>query len=184
VPVRDQPPGRHPLLRRKPVIDLDVVIGTLADPPAVTASPGSQPAGAIPEDPSRCAHASQEEMIMIEGTLIAESLRVGTSLEGLNPTVRKVSRVRPGDSTVGQPQIWTLLDFEADEAAADELARIFADALDQPGWYVDFRSPAETFVMFPGRIFRYPRGDDARRAEVQAHGRQLAIPETQLDWPV
>jgi hypothetical protein len=49
---------------------------------------------------------------------------------------------------------------------------------------VDFRSPGETFVVFPGRIFRYPRGDDADRAEVQACGRQLAIPEAQLDWPV
>ena len=44
--------------------------------------------------------------------------------------------------------------------------------------------PAETFVVFPGRIFRYPRGDDVGRAEAETHGRQLAIPESQLDWPV
>ena len=43
---------------------------------------------------------------------------------------------------------------------------------------------AVTFVVFPGRIFRYPRGDRAGRAEAEAYGRQLAIPETQLDWPV
>jgi hypothetical protein len=121
---------------------------------------------------------------MVEGTLIAESLRVGTNLDNLKLTVRKISRLRPGNTTADQPEIWTLLDFEADEAEADELAPAFADALDQPGWYVDFRSPAETFVVFPGRIFRYPRGDDARRAEAEAYGRQLAIPETQLDWPV
>jgi hypothetical protein len=60
----------------------------------------------------------------------------------------------------------------------------FAGALDQPGWYMDFRSPAETFVVFPGRIFCYPRGDGAGRADAQAHGRRLAIPEPQLDWPV
>lgn len=122
---------------------------------------------------------------MIEGVLIAESLRAGTNLEDLKLTVRKVSRLRPEDTAAEQPKIWTLLEFEADEAEADELARVFADALDdQPSWYVDFRSPAETFVVFPGCIFRYPRGDGARRAEVQAYGRQLAIPETQLDWPV
>jgi len=28
------------------------------------------------------------------------------------------------------------------------------------------------------------RGDDTGRADAQAHGRQLAIPELQLDWPV
>jgi hypothetical protein len=92
--------------------------------------------------------------------------------------------LRPGGTTADQPEVWTLLDFEADEAEADEFTRIFADALDQPGWYADFRSPVETFVVFPGRIFRYPRGDDAGRAEAHAHGRKLAIPEAQLDWPV
>lgn len=121
---------------------------------------------------------------MIEGTLIAESLRIGTSLENLDLTVRKISRYRVPDVTPDQPSIWTVLDFAADEGQADRLARTFADALEQPGWYVNFESPAESFVMFPGRIFRYPRGDAAGRDEAQAYGRQLAIPEPQLDWTV
>jgi hypothetical protein len=83
-----------------------------------------------------------------------------------------------------QPGTWTTLDFEADETQAWELAQAFAGALDRPGWYVDFRSPTYTFVVLPGRTFRYPRGDDKGRAAAQAHGRQLAIPEAQLDWPV
>ena len=121
---------------------------------------------------------------MIEGTLITESLRVGTVLENLKLTVRKISRYRAGGTTPDQPEIWTTLDFEAEETQAEELARTFADVLDQPGWYVNFESPAENFVVFPGRIFRYPRGDVAGRAAAQAHGRRLAIPEPQLDWPV
>jgi hypothetical protein len=124
-------------------------------------------------------------MIVIEGALIAESLRIGTNLEDLTLTIRKISRLQPQDTTADQPGTWTIFFFEADEAEADNLARTFADALDdQPAWYVDFRSPAETFVVFPGRIFRYPRGNDAGRAEAESHGRQLAIPDTQLDWPV
>lgn len=122
---------------------------------------------------------------MIEGTLIMESFRVGTTLQDLNLTVRKISRLRPEGTAADQPKIWTLLEFEADEAEADKFTRTFADALDdQPGWYADFRSLAETFVVFPGRIFRYPRGDNAGRAEAQAHGRKIAIPEAQLDWPI
>jgi len=121
---------------------------------------------------------------MIEGTLIAESLRVGTVLADLRLTVRKISRYRAGGTTPDQPDIWTTLDFEADDARTEELAQAFADALDQPGWYVNFESPAENFVVFPGRIFRYPRGDAAGRAAAQAHGRRLAVPEPQLDWPV
>ena len=49
---------------------------------------------------------------------------------------------------------------------------------------MNFQSPVSSFVVFPGQIFRYPRGDAAGRAEAQAYGRQLAIPEPQLDWTV
>jgi hypothetical protein len=123
-------------------------------------------------------------MAMLEGTLIAESLRVGTTLADLNLIVRKISRYRSGGTTPDQPEIWTALDFEAGDSDARELAEVFAGVLDQPGWYVNFQSPAESFVIFPGKIFRYPRGDAAGRAAAQAHGRQLAIPEPQLDWTV
>jgi hypothetical protein len=121
---------------------------------------------------------------MIEGTVIAESLRPGTSLKNLGLLVRSISRFEAPGTTADQPNTWTAFDFEADEAQAEDLARAFAGALDERGWYVDFRSPAETFVVFPGRVFRYPRGDESGRAEAQAHGRQLAIPEPQLDWPI
>jgi hypothetical protein len=119
---------------------------------------------------------------MFQGTLIMESLRVGTNLENLTLTVRKISRYRAAGTTPDQPDIWTVLDFEIEESAAQELAEAFAGRLDEPGWYADFRSPSLSFVVFPGRIFRYPRGDQASRAEAQAYGRQLAIPEPQLDW--
>jgi hypothetical protein len=124
-------------------------------------------------------------MTMIEGGLITESLRVGTTLDDLQLTVRKISRARQSDTVPGEPEIWTILDFAADEACADELAQTFAAALDdQPvTWYADFRTSTETFVVFPGRIFRYPRGDRAGRAEAEAYGRQHAIPEAELDWP-
>lgn len=121
---------------------------------------------------------------MLEGTLIAESLRVGTTLADLNLIVREISRYRAGGTTPDQPEIWTTLAFEAEDSHARELADVFAEVLDQPGWYVNFQSAAESFVVFPGKIFRYPRGDAAGRAAARAHGRQLAIPEPQLDWTV
>jgi hypothetical protein len=122
---------------------------------------------------------------MIEGTLIMESLRVGTSLENLALTVCKISKYRARGTTPAQPGIWTTLEFEADETQAAGLAQAFADVLDDgPGWYVNFQSPTEAFVVYPGRIFRYPRGGAAGRAEAQAHGRGLGIPEPQLDWTV
>lgn len=122
---------------------------------------------------------------MIEGTLITESLRVGTELENLRLTVRKISRHRQDDAPPDAPDIWTLLEFEADDADADRLTEDLAGALDdQPtAWYADLRSPAETFVVYPGRVFRYQRGDHAGRAEAEAYGRDHGIPQSQLDWP-
>jgi len=121
---------------------------------------------------------------MIDGTLIAESLRAGTTLDDLRLTVRTISRYRAGGTTQDQPGVWTAIEFEADEAIAAELAQAFADVLAEPGWYVNFQSPAESFIVFPGRIFRYPRGDASGRADAQAYGRRLAIPDPQLDWTV
>ena len=122
---------------------------------------------------------------MIEGTLIAESLRPGTELGGMRLAVLKLSRAAAGDVSAGQPQLWTFIEFEAGEAAAGRLAAILVQALeDKPAWYADFRTPHETWVVYPGRIFRYPRGDTASREAAEAYGRSLGIPENQLDWPV
>lgn len=120
---------------------------------------------------------------MIKGTLIAESFRVGAELGGVCLTTRNIRRLAAGDLSAGQPEIWTLIEFEAEDAEADALSSALAGVLDEPGWYADFRSPGETFVVYSGRIFRYPRGDSAGRAEAAAHGRALGVPEAQLDWP-
>lgn len=50
------------------------------------------------------------------------------------------------------------------------------------GWYCDFRTTRETFVVFARRVFRYPRGDEQCRAEAEAYGRSVGVPEAQLDW--
>lgn len=121
---------------------------------------------------------------MLNGVLIAESLQVGAVLDNLGVTVTGIRRTRPEGTTADQPAVWTLIDFAAGDEDVDRLAALFADALDQPGWYVDFRTDAETFVIFAGRVFRYPRGDPAGRAAAQRHGRALGVPEPQLDWPV
>lgn len=117
---------------------------------------------------------------MYDGVLILESLKVGTVLADVPLVVRKVSRVEVGGTSAEQPAVWSLLEFSA--AAGERLAEVLADVLDAPGWYVDFRDERETFVVFPGRVFRYPRGDDAAREEAKEFGRGLRIPEAQLDW--
>ncbi|MFF1817613.1 hypothetical protein ACFVWG_09980 [Kribbella sp. NPDC058245] len=119
---------------------------------------------------------------MYRGTLILESLKVGSSLSGSPLVVRKLTRLEVANASPDQPPVWSLLEFEVDDQQAAALAAELQEALDQPGWYADFHNDHEIFVVFPQRIFRYSRGDQVARAEAQAHGRSLAIPEPQLDW--
>ena len=118
------------------------------------------------------------------GGLIAESLRVGGVLEGVPLTVTKVWRNDVGDVEAGQPRTWTYLDFEVADQDVERLAIALEGALERRGgWYCDFRTATETFVIFAGRSFRYPRGDDSGRARAADHARSVGVPEAQLDWP-
>ena len=120
----------------------------------------------------------------ISGTLIAESMRVGASVANLPMRVVKISREDAGDVSVGQPSAWTFLAFKMPDEHADALATALGDALSETGgWYCDFRSADETFVVFAGRVFRYRRGDAAARAGAEEFGRSVGVPEAQLDWP-
>ena len=122
--------------------------------------------------------------MVLTGTLIAESLRPGARLEGVTLTVTRISRENAGDPVAGQPRTWTFVEFVAAAGDADRLATALSRSLDERlGWYCDFRSPTETFVVFSDRIFRYSRGDAGKRTEAEAHARSIGVPESQLDWP-
>jgi len=121
---------------------------------------------------------------MLQGTLIAESIRPGTSLDDLHLIVRQITRHAPDGTAGDQPAAWTDIIFEADEQDLEDLAEKPAAVLDSAGWYADLRSGTETVVVCRGRIFRYPRGDAAGRAAVVAHGRGQGVPDHRLDWPI
>ena len=144
--------------------------------PAVSTRPGERGADGVAD--ARDGKDGQ----MIKGALIAESLRPGTTIEGIPLVIRKLYRFAPPNATPEQPPTWTVLEFEATEDQAEGLATVLTGILGAPGWYCDFASPSERFVVFPGRFFRYPRGDKAGRAEAQSYGRSFGVPEAQLDW--
>ena len=128
---------------------------------------------------------SDPSVMPVTGTLIAESLRVGAQIEGMPLTATKIERATVGDVAVGQPATWTFIEFEAREEDAQRLAHALEAALLQDGgWYCDFRSDDETYVVFAGRTFQYPRGDDRGRADAVEYGRSVGVPDPQLDWPV
>jgi hypothetical protein len=122
------------------------------------------------------------------GTLVAESIAVGRDLHGLDLVLRGIERVVPADLSDGQraagiPERWTLLRFDVADAAAPAFAEALAGVLDEPGWYADLHTVDESFVVFAGRVFRYPKGDREGRAAAEAHAREHGVPEPQIDWP-
>ncbi|MEU5539710.1 hypothetical protein [Streptomyces sp. NPDC020362] len=90
----------------------------------------------------------------------------------------------PQDSTAAeQPRRWTLLDLAAGEADAERLAEQLAACLAPAGgWYVNYSTATEAFVVFADKIFRYPRKQVEGRRQAQDYARSIGIPEPQLDW--
>jgi hypothetical protein len=119
----------------------------------------------------------------LSGVLISESLRVGGELSGVPLRVSRIWRGVAGSATADQPPHWTLMEFEAPAAEAGGLATALAGCLAKDGgWYANFNTDAESFVVFADQIFRYPRGDPDGRAEAAAYARTVGVPEPQLDW--
>jgi hypothetical protein len=119
-----------------------------------------------------------------EGMLIGESVARELVLADIDITLSKVSHADFGDVSADQPLTWTMIEFSVAVEHTAAFSSALSDALDSAlGWYCDFRSPDETFVVFAGQQFRYPRGDRARRAEVEAYARSVGVPESQIDWP-
>ncbi|MFD5125717.1 hypothetical protein [Streptomyces sp. NPDC058385] len=119
---------------------------------------------------------------MLEGVLIAESLRVGSQLAGIRLQVTNLKRIEVTSAADDQPRLWTLLDFTADESEAPQLADQLASCLSTGTWYTDFHTSTDIFVIFANKAFRYPRGQAEGRQEAQDYGRSIGIPEQQLDW--
>jgi hypothetical protein len=119
---------------------------------------------------------------MPAGYVIAESMRPGSQLEGNAFTLNRINRYKVDNPTDDQPSAWTMIHFDFPEDQAESVANALADVLDSPGWYTNFDTHDDTFVIFPGRVFRYPRGDHAARTEAEAVAVTLGIPAPQIDW--
>jgi hypothetical protein len=118
-----------------------------------------------------------ETEAVIRGAILAESLKPGTGFDGRDMRIIRCARNEVTGAADYQPPIWTLIEFEAPASSSDALARELAGSLLSPGWYANWNSGTEATVVFPGKTFRYPRGDQAGRAEAQVHGRSVGVPE-------
>lgn len=118
----------------------------------------------------------------VTGMLIAESLGVNAVVD-VPLTVQRLERITAHSVSDDQPALWTLIDFTCADEDADRLAGQLAAALAPGNWYADYATDTTRYVVFAGKIFAYPRGDQAGRAAAVAYARSVGVPPAQLDWP-
>lgn len=117
---------------------------------------------------------------MFHGLLIKESLRDTSILDRL--TITKEERWDVENATEGQPAVWNVAWFDVEDDRIDATAQSLSEALENGKWYLDLSSEAEKVVIFPGKVFRYAKGNAAGREDAKAFARSIDIPESQLDW--
>jgi hypothetical protein len=119
---------------------------------------------------------------LMRGAIICESLKPGTELVGYELQITRWRRYTVPDAAESQPEVWTLVEFEAPADDSDALAMRLSKDLASPGWYANWNTETQAVVVFPDKIFRYKRGSKAGRKKAQEYGRHCGVPEAQLDW--
>jgi predicted ester cyclase len=116
----------------------------------------------------------------MHGLLLKESLAYDGPLDLVHVTEVTLSRVR--SAVPPQPLWWTRVSFDADAQHAGEILQRFSAALRPTGWYLHCWTATHVSVVFPGRVFKYSRGNQASRDEAIAYGLSVGVPRHQLDW--
>ena len=118
----------------------------------------------------------------IVGTIVVESLALNAEID-VALTLRRMRRIPARSAEGDQPAQWTLIDFACPDGDAEELARQLAAALAPGRWYADYATDTTKWLVFAGRIFTFPRGDETGNQQAMEYARNVGVPEAQLDWP-
>jgi hypothetical protein len=122
----------------------------------------------------------QKKSKKMKGLLLEESLTDTNVLDLLHVTKEETWQVNNAASY--QPKVWTALSFETDENQSDTIAHKLSQALKTQGWYINASTETYIYVIFPGKVFKYPKGDIITRAEAARYALSIGVPANQLDW--
>lgn len=114
------------------------------------------------------------------GVLLKESLKDDAILSIL--VITKEEQWDVDNATEDQPKQWTAVYYEGKEEDADEIAKKLGESLKKGQWYTNFSASSKEFIIFPGKVFIYEKGDSNSATLAKEHGRSIGIPESQLDW--
>ncbi len=119
-----------------------------------------------------------------KGVIIEESLEDKGILKDVRIVETKVSQVTERHKTPWLAQ-WTLhtvmIPFDKSDWVANEISRVL-DRNHGGSWYADFRNDKFHFIVFRDKIFKVDTGSPQQYEEVRKYGRNLGIPEYQLDF--
>lgn len=118
------------------------------------------------------------------GVIIEESLIQKGILQKCSVLQTQVVAVTERHQTPWIHQ-WTLHTVAIPAPQALEIASELSKSLDpEHAWYANFDNGEDYFVIFRNAIFPWQKGDQEAVERVKRYGRQLGIPEYQLDFPV
>ncbi|MFA5022154.1 MAG: hypothetical protein WC508_03685 [Patescibacteria group bacterium] len=116
------------------------------------------------------------------GTIIKESLADDSILQDLTIIETKIESVTERHQTPWVKQ-WTKIKFSFPETWAEFYAQKISEALDaEHAWYADFKNDQFHYVIFYGRFFMVERSQPQDYQEVKEYGKELGIPDYQLDF--
>jgi hypothetical protein len=118
-------------------------------------------------------------VIVLAGLLLRESLADLRVLDRLRITNTETWHVT--NAAEFQPNLWTAISFEVDDADAEGVIEELNRAL-KPQWYIDTRWGEWVVVIFSQRVFKYQRGDQAGKTEAQTYAQNSGLPPSQVDW--
>lgn len=117
---------------------------------------------------------------MFKGTIIKESLSKEMLWDSLPLSDFETEALR--EHAPDQPSVWHLAQLNIEDGDVEKTSQELSESLKQGTWYVDFSDGATVYIVFLGKVFKYPKGNLEKKKEAQAYGRAIGIPERQLNW--
>ena len=116
---------------------------------------------------------------MFKGLIIKESLNDLKILDKLKITKQEDWDV---DNAVDyQSNKWTAIFIEGEDKGVKETVKEISKAIKEK-WYANVSLGEIEYVIFNNMVFEYKKGDEETKQKAMKYGREMGIPESQLDW--
>jgi hypothetical protein len=121
-----------------------------------------------------------QELMRYRGTLLKERYADEIVVKALE--LSKTSDWKVKDASKELKIRWTVISFEVESADADDIAHIFVSTVRRPDWFLRLESDDGMVMIFPQKVFKFPKGDVKARTEAVEYARSIKLPELLSAW--